>query len=772
MSPDAIDSQRGDLVETLVLVAALAGIALGGLGWALGSDALRVYAWAAVTALVLLRTVIEAVVALARKKLGVDVIAVLAMGGALLLGEWLAGAIIAVMVTGGASLERYAAGRARRELSALLERAPRRAHVFREEGVVDVDPNEIRVGDHLLVAQGEVVPADGVLVSEAAVLDASALTGETRPLEVEKGDAIQSGALNAAGPLEMVATATAEASTYAAIVRLVREASAARPPSARLADRFALFFLIATLVLAGGAWVVAGDPHRALAVVVVATPCPLILAVPIAIVAGISRAARYGVIVKGGAALETLARARVLLLDKTGTITTGRPRVSSIETFGDASPEAILRWAASVEQVSSHPFAPGIVAAARAWKLSLPFPEDARDVVGRGARGHVDGRLITVGQLAFVAPDAVRSPAARELEMRCSIEGTSPVFVAVDGHLEGALVVKDPIRPEVPRVLRALRKEGISRIYMVTGDHPDVAELVGDAVGVDRVLSERTPEEKVTVVREARAHGTTMMAGDGINDAPALALADVGVAMGSRGATAAAEAADVVLTSDKLEGLLIAIRTAKRSRRIASQSAFVGIGASVVAMLVAAAGYLTPVAGALLQEGIDLAVILNALRALGGDRRIKADRRANEALAERLRNRHRELIPRVEALASLAARLDAMSPDEARAALQETRAFLRDELIPHEQDEERVAYPAVAALLPEEDPTPALLQTHRELTRLTRLFSRLVDRVSNGADPKTELRDLRRILYGLHAILLLHFAQEDELWAVLEHEAD
>ena len=753
-----------------MLVAALVGIVLGGIGWVVGSEPLRVYAWGLTTALVLVRTAAEAVVALTRRELGVDVIAVMAMAGSLALEEWLAGAIIAVMVTGGAALEGYAAGRARRELSALLARAPRRAHVFRGEELVDVDPKAIRVGDRLLVAQGEVVPADGVLASPSCVVDASALTGETRPLTLSEGDALQSGTLNAGAPLEMVATATAEASAYAAIVRLVREASASRSPSTRLADRYAFFFLVATLAVAGGAWLHSDEPRRALAVVVVATPCPLILAVPIAIVAGISRAARHGVIVKGGAALETLAKAEVLLLDKTGTVTTGRPRVAMVETFGEVSPDTLLRLAASLEQVSSHPFAPGIVAAARDRGLPLSFPQDTREEVGRGVRGRVDGQLVAVGQLGFVAPNEIRSPAARGLELRSSVDGTSPVFVAVEGRLEGALVVDDPVRPEAPRVLRALRREGISRIVMVTGDRPDVAELVGDAIGIDRVLSERTPEEKVTAVREASFFGTTVMAGDGINDAPALALADVGVAMGSPRAAAAAEAADVVLTSDKLEGLLVAIRTAKRSRRIAMESALAGIGASLIAMLFAAAGHLSPVAGALLQEGIDLVVILNALRALRGRRGPRGDRRAAEALAAKLRARHRELTPRIQALPSLAARLDALPPEEARRALEATRDFLRDELMPNEREQERTAYPAVTAVLRDEEPTAALLQTHREIARLVRLFSRLVDRLSEGGDLEDEQRDLRRILYGLHAILTLHFAQEDELWTVLEKE--
>lgn len=755
-----------------MLLTAVAGLALGIAAWALGKPAIAAIAWGAVTALVLLRTAVEVGLGFLRRELGVDLIAVLAMAGSLALGEYLAGAIIAVMVTGGSSLERFAAGRARRELVALLERAPRLAHIRRGDALVDVDPSAIVAGDRLLVRGGEVVPVDGILESPVGLLDESALTGEARPVEVRAGAPVRSGGLNAGPPLELRATASAEASTYAAIVRLVREASVSKAPFARLADRYAFVFLLATLVLAGAAWLFTGDAIRALAVVVVATPCPLILAVPVAIVAGVSRAARHGVIVKGGAPLEALAQGRALLLDKTGTITTGRPRVAAIESFYDIDPSELLRLAASIEQIATHPFAPSIVAEARDRGLALAFPTDAFEVTGRGVIGNADGLRIAIGQLAFVAPDDLRSPAARAVELRSSIEGTASVFVAIDGRLKGALIVEDPIRPEAPRVLHALRRDGIERIHMVTGDHPDVAELVGDAVGVDRVHSERTPEEKVAVVKEIRHGGKTIMVGDGVNDAPALALADVGVAMGARGAAAAAEAADVVLTSDRLEGLLVAIRIARRSRRIALESVLVGMGASILAMIFAAFGYLSPVAGAILQEGIDLVVILNALRALGGGKLVPRRIVGNEALAARLRERHRELRPRIDSIASLATRLDTLTPEQARTSLEEMRAFIENDLLPHEFEEERAAYPAVVAILPGEDPTLPLVRTHREIARLSRLFSRLVARVSEGARLADELRDLRRVLYGLHAILTLHFAQEDELYALLEAPGD
>ncbi|HSU40671.1 MAG TPA: heavy metal translocating P-type ATPase, partial [Polyangiaceae bacterium] len=570
------------------------------------------------------------------------------------------------------------------------------------------------------------------------------------------------------GPFELRVTASAAESTYAGIIRLVEAAERSKAPFVRLADRYALGFLALTLALAAFAWILEGSPRRALAVLVVATPCPLILAAPAAIIAGVSRAARHGIIVKGGGPLETLARVTVLLLDKTGTVTSARPQVVAVETFAGMSSDDVVRHAASVEQVSVHPFAPAILAEARSRKLELSFPTDVREQMGTGIAGAVDGRRVAVGQLVFTDPNAPRTAALRSIETRTAVEGSSSVYVSVEGKLAGVLLLQDPIRPEAPRALRSLRTAGVQRIHMVTGDHPDVAELVGDALGFDRVFAERTPEEKVEVVKFVRGEGVTAMVGDGINDAPALALADVGIAMGARGATAASEAADIVLTADRLEGLLLATRIAQRTRRIALESVFAGMGLSLVAMSFAAAGYITPVAGAILQEGIDVLVILNALRALGEGRFAAPKRPDVTGLAQGLALAHRSLRPHVGELAALAARLDALAPPAARAELERVRDRLENELLPHEREEQRTAYPLLGKMLGDEDPTGPLIQTHHEIHRLTRLFGRLVVQLPPEGPRPEDLRDLRRALYGLHAILTLHFAQEEELYSLFE----
>ena len=750
----------------------LLAVSLLGLGAGLVMRALSVPAasritFAVVTGLVLLTAAGSVVRRLLRRELGVDVIAILAMGGALLLGQFLAGAIIAVMLTGGSALEQYAIARARKELSALISRAPRVAHRLQGEGFIDVPVDQVSVGDALIVKPGEVVPVDGIISSASAVLDESSLTGESRAVSLEAGMPVRSGGSNAGGPFELRATTTSAQSTYTGIIRLVRAAEASKAPLVRLADRYALIFLAFTVMLTVLAWILGGSSIRALAVLVVATPCPLILAAPAAIIAGVSRAAKHGIIIKGGAPLEALARTHVLLLDKTGTATSARPEVVAVETVGGASSDEIVRSAASVEQLSVHPYAPAILAEARNRKLALVFPSDVQEQMGTGISGTVAGHRVAVGRHDFAVPGAPRTPELRSIELRTAADGSSSVFVSIDSTLAGILILQDPIRPDAPRALRSLRAAGIQHIHLVTGDHPDVAELVGDVLGVDRVFAERAPDEKVDVVRLVRSEGVTAMVGDGINDAPALALADVGIAMGARGATAASEAADVVLTSDRFQSIAEAIRIAQRTRRIALQSVMVGMALSLLAMGFATAGFIAPIDGALLQEAIDVLVILNALRALGGPAVRLSSSPEMAGIARRLALCHRALKPRVGELAALAVHLDELPVAEARLRLEQAQQMLERELLPHEDDEQRTAYPVIQKLLAGENPTGPLVQTHYEIRRLSRLFGRLVKQLPVSGPAREDLRDIRRVLYGLHAILTLHFAQEDELYTLL-----
>ena len=744
------------------------GILTGGVLWLLDlRDAANV-AWAVTTVIALVSLLRDVIEGLLRRQPGVDVIALLAMGGSLALEQYLAGAVIALMLATGEALESYADRRAHRELSALLDRAPRTVTRYEDGLLVERPVGEVRQGDRLLVKQGAVIPVDGV-ASTHAVLDESALTGESRPVERAAGDPIRSGALNAGGAFDLIATATAEDSTYAGIVRLVEEAERQKAPFVRLADRYAAAFVPITLVIAGGAWAIWGDPLRALSVLVVATPCPLLLAVPIAIVSGISRAAHRGIIVKGGGVLETLARAKVLVLDKTGTLTSGVPQMSDVETFtnpGDLGPDELLRLAASLDQVSPHVLAAALVRAARERGIELVFPTEVHERHGAGIEGIVDGHRVALGKASYVSEGAPMPGRAREVRRRSMLDGSSCIFVAVDGRVAGALIVDDPIRPDAPRVIRALRRSGIERVIMVTGDHPDVAESVGAALGVDRILSERDPMEKVEALEAEREAGVVVMVGDGLNDAPALAAADVGVAMGARGATASSEAADVVLVADRLDGLLEAIAIARRSRAIAIQSVLLGMGLALAFMFGGAFGLFRPVAGALIQELIDVASILNALRALGGGGRSAGGRETTD-VAERFRAEHREFAPELVRVRWVADRLGQLPPDEVRRELEAVRRFVVERLPQHEEEEEAAVYPVVARLMGGEDPMSSMARAHIEISHLARVFRQLLDDLPEGGPTPDDLVDLRRVLYGLHAILRLHFAQEEEAYAWL-----
>jgi heavy metal translocating P-type ATPase len=563
-----------------------------------------------------LALLIEIVTSLRRGDVGLDIVAALSMTAALAFGEMLAASIVALMYAGGQFLESFAERTARREMTALLSRAPRTAMRHRDGHLEEVALDLVAPEDRLLIRRGDVIPVDGTVLEGVAVLDQSALTGESLPVRFKLGNPVLSGSTNVGEAFDLVATRRAAESTYAGIVRLVEAAQRARAPMSRLADRYALIFVGLTVALASIAWAVSGDPIRAVAVLVVATPCPLILAVPVAIVSGLSRAAKLGILIKGGKAIETLARVRSLVIDKTGTLTVGQARIVSTNPVDGMTPDELLRVAASLDQASKHVIAQTIVAAAHSKGLSLAVPSDVIETPGEGVVGRVEGRRVVVGGLRFVAGKA--ADAGPSLLPRDRPPGALAVAVAVDGKLAGVLILADELRTGSEALLRELRSMGIERIVLATGDRHDVARFIAARLSFDLVRSELTPDQKILVVLSERKNGPVMMIGDGVNDAPALAAADLGVAMGVRGAAASAEAADVVLLVDDLDRVLPAIKIARRSRYIALESVVAGIGLSTLAMIAASFGLLAPVEGALLQEVIDVAVIFNALRALRG----------------------------------------------------------------------------------------------------------------------------------------------------------
>jgi heavy metal translocating P-type ATPase len=518
-----------------------------------------------------------------------------------------------------------------------------------------------------------------------------------------------------------------------------------------------------TILVSGLAWALSGDPIRGLAVLVVATPCPLILAAPVAFIAGVSQAARRGIIIKGGAPLDALARTHTVLFDKTGTLTVGGARLIAVETARDEDAGAVLRIAASLEQASQHVVAAAIVNAALARGLSLHVPQQVHEVMGSGLEGVVDGHRVRVGshQLIF----GTRKPdewAARALR-RASWRSALSVFVSVDDRVVGALLLADELRKESPRAIQSLRSAGVARIVMVTGDHADAAETVAAALNIDAVLSDRVPSDKVdAVVMEGRLH-PTLMVGDGINDAPALAAADVGVALGARGASASSEAADVVIVVDRLDRVSEAVAIARRARRIAIESIVAGMALSGVAMGFAAFGWLTPVAGALTQEAIDVAVILNALRAL-----TPGWRRRREGLTDKtvraLSEEHRLLEQDLDKLRSVADALDDASGERAVELIRSAHAIVEERIVAHERQDETVVYPRLSKLLVSPHGLSAMSRAHREILHQARLLARLTHGLRAEEADRYLVRDAQRVIGSIEALVRIHNAQEDDIY--------
>jgi heavy metal translocating P-type ATPase len=746
----------------LLLAWVLAGLVAGIVLQISGYPAHASIAWAAASLPVALHVAIGVVRSLLGGRLGVDVIALFSILGALALDEAAAAAVIALMVAGGEALESWAEGRAQGALTELLARAPRGAARIHNGEITDITLDAIAPDDLLLVRPGETVPADGTLQDAGATLDESMLTGEPLPVSLAQGARLRSGAVNAGGAFRMRASAGAAGSTYAAIIRLTQAASQSRAPLVRLADQWAIAFIILTCCLAGAAWLISGDPGRALAVLVVATPCPLILAAPIALIAGIGRAARRGIVVKGGAALERLARIRTVIFDKTGTLTPGRPKLAGIEADPALGRDAALRLGAALAQASTHPVSVALVAAARARGFDLPVPESVEETPGGGLSGLVEGKALTLGSEGFLIGQGMGPEDGLFAAALVSAAG-SVAWLAVEGRAAAAFIMADGLREEAPRAVRALRQLGIERIVMVTGDRAAAATPIAAALRLDAMLADRDPAGKLTALKAER--GPVAMVGDGVNDAPVLAAADVGIAMGAHGTAAAAEAGDVVLLADRLDRTAEAIAIARRARRIALQAILLGMGLSLIAMVAAALGWLSPLAGALLQEAIDVAAILYALRALlpgndGAVARLSGQAGLSERVAE-----HAGLRDLAEALRGAGETLHEGSAQFAELRALERR--LRDELLPHQAAEESALYPEAAARLGGQDPLGVLLRMHTEIEGLADRFSALLPLAEAPGGFAEVAPALRRTLFALEALLALHLTAEEEALAGL-----
>ncbi|MDN7044481.1 heavy metal translocating P-type ATPase [Lactiplantibacillus plantarum] len=554
--------------------------------------------------LMALSMLVEMIKTLRSGKYGVDLLAITAIVATLAVGEYWASLVVLIMLTGGDSLEDYAAKRANTELKALLDNSPRIAHRSVAGQLTDIAVEDVQIGDQLVVKPGELVPVDGHLIQGTSLFDESSLTGESKPVDKHVGDDIMSGAVNGDSAVTMVVDKLAIDSQYQQLVKLVKESESRPAKFVRLADRYAVPFTLVAYVIAGVAWAFSGDPHRFAEVLVVASPCPLILAAPVALVSGMSRTSRNGIVVKTGDMLEKLSTAKSAAFDKTGTITSGQLTVNQIVPQPGFTAEQILHLAASAEQNSSHILARSLVKYASATSLS-PATQLA-EVTGNGVTATIEQQQVKVGKLKFVAPTTTAKPLA-----------TTAIYVGIDDQYAGYITFIDNVRPEAAATLQALHAEGVQNVMMLTGDQQAIADHIAADVGIDTVAADLLPADKIAHLKAVPAgERPVIMVGDGVNDAPSLAVADVGIAMGAHGSTAASESADVVILKDDLSRVVTAVRIAKDTMQVAKQAVWIGIAICTILMLIASTGIIPALFGAMLQEVVDTVSILWALRAL------------------------------------------------------------------------------------------------------------------------------------------------------------
>ncbi|MDB5170047.1 MAG: heavy metal translocating P-type ATPase [Candidatus Saccharibacteria bacterium] len=544
---------------------------------------------------------------------GIDILAATAVIFSVILGESWAAIVIVIMLTGGESLEAYAERRAHSELNALLKQAPTMAHVIRKNKIIDVKASDVHVGEKILIKPGEIVPVDAEIIEGTGHFDEANLTGESLPQSKHVGDQILSGSINQDGAITAKALHNSDDSQYQQIIKLVKSASTSKAPFVRLADRYSIPFTVAAYAIAGTVWVLTGDATRFLEVIVVATPCPLLLAAPIALVSGMARASKFGIIVKTGSALEKLAETRTMAFDKTGTLTKGDLSLAGITSFGSFKNDEVLSLAAGLEQNSNHVLAAAVTNAAQSKKIKVAKAKHVKEISGKGLTAHVQGKDVLVGNLGLLEDHGVELPK----QFKPSSITQTAMYVAVDGALAGVLLLEDTIRDESQVTLQRLHELGIRNTILITGDNAASGRKVAKALGIKQMFAEALPGEKLQIL-EGITDRPVAFVGDGVNDAPSLTAADVGIAIGARGSTAASESADMVILPNDIGRVAIAVAIAQRTFRIATQSILVGIGLSLALMLVFATGKFTPLMGAVAQEVVDVVVIFNALRAHTG----------------------------------------------------------------------------------------------------------------------------------------------------------
>ncbi|MBW7955322.1 heavy metal translocating P-type ATPase [Patescibacteria group bacterium] len=605
-----------DKIENYVPILVLTGLVISGFFWYVDQAEVsnRLLLW--ITFVGAVPFFLQMLLSFTRGHFGVDLIAAVGIFSSLLIGEQLAGAVILLMLSGGEFLENFALRRAKKELTLLIANAPKIAHLKQKEGLVDVSVDDVEVGQIIVVKPGEVIPVDGVITKGSSSIDESSLTGESLPIQKGVHASVLSGSINKDHVLELRATHRSKESKYQQIIQLVKDAEKHKARFVRLADRYSVFFTVVAFALAGAAWILSGTPIRALSVLVVATPCPLILATPIAFACGISQAAKRGIIIKNGSVIEKLAQAKSFLFDKTGTLTLGEPQVHNVESYSQRfSTKEVLSLAASLDQLSAHVLARSLKGHADQEKINLSYPEEFHEEVGKGVTGSIDGQSLLLGKLAYLKEHHVEiSDHYYKQHKTARAAGQVVIYLATKKKIIGAIFFQDIVRPNIKKVFATLRQYAI-RVIMVTGDKAEVAQKIAHTASISEVYADLLPEEKVQIVEKVqKTDQPVVMVGDGINDAPALARADVGITLGGHGSTAASEAGDVTIMVDNLERIQEVYQLSRRVLEIALQCVLIGMGLSIGLMFIAAAGFIKPVIGALLQEVIDVVVILNALR--------------------------------------------------------------------------------------------------------------------------------------------------------------
>ncbi|MES2970741.1 MAG: heavy metal translocating P-type ATPase [Patescibacteria group bacterium] len=551
-------------------------------------------------------------------KYGVDILAATAIITSVILGEYWAGMVIVLMLTGGEALEDYAEHRAKKELSSLLARKPKKAHLLKGTKIIEVKVSEITVGDKVVVKPGEVVAVDGEIIDGVSSFDESDLTGESLPITKQVGDQVLSGTVNMESAVTVRALHSAADSQYEQIIKLIKTAASSQAPFIRLADRYSIPFTILAYLIAGSVWAVTGDAIRFLEVIVVATPCPLLLGAPIALISGMSRAAKHGIIVKTGGALERLALVQTVAFDKTGTLTKGSPSVDVIQSYNGFSKQDVLVYAAELEQSSNHILGQAIVEEAKKHKSKLNGAKHVNETSGQGLSGRIQGKTVLVGRLSYLQESQVKIPASVKQES----SNQTASYISVNGQLAGVITFVDEIRPESKDMLKQLKGLGIRHTLMVTGDNLAAANKVAKQLGIEKVIADCLPGDKIRALESAMNRPVAFI-GDGVNDAPVLTAADVGIALGARGSTAASESADIVIMQDDISKVATGAVIAKRTFFIAKQSILGGIIMSLGLMVVFSTGRFKPIHGAAIQELVDVVVIFNALRAHGSFRKRK-----------------------------------------------------------------------------------------------------------------------------------------------------